>query len=34
MDPGETFYAQTWMRDSASPSHTGLSNAIQFTVCQ
>jgi hypothetical protein len=27
-------YAQYWMRDPASPSTTGLSNAVQFTVCQ
>ena len=34
MDPGESFYAQWWMRDPASPSTTGLSNAVKFTVCQ
>jgi subtilisin family serine protease len=34
IDPGETVYAQYWMRDPASPSTTGLSNAVQFTVCQ
>ncbi len=34
MDAGETFYAQWWMRDPASPSTTGLSNAVKFTVCQ
>jgi subtilisin family serine protease len=34
LDPGETVYAQWWMRDPASPSTTGLSNARRFTVCQ
>jgi hypothetical protein len=34
LDPGETVYAQWWMRDPASPSTTGLSNALRFTVCQ
>ena len=34
IDPGETVYAQWWMRDPASPSTTGLSNALRFTVCQ
>lgn len=34
MAPGQTRYAQWWMRDPASPSTTGLSNAVQFTVCQ
>lgn len=34
LDPGETVYAQWWMRDPASPSTTGLSNALKFTVCQ
>lgn len=34
LDPGETVYAQWWMRDPASPSTTGLSNAVRFTVCQ
>jgi hypothetical protein len=34
IDPGETVYAQYWMRDPASASTTGLSNAVQFTVCQ
>jgi hypothetical protein len=34
MDAGETFYAQWWMRDPASPSTTGFSNAVKFTVCQ
>jgi hypothetical protein len=33
LDPGETVYAQFWMRDPQSPSTTGLSNAVQFTVC-
>jgi hypothetical protein len=34
IDPGETIFAQFWMRDPPSPSTTGLSNAVQFTVCQ
>ncbi|MCC7011758.1 MAG: S8 family serine peptidase [Planctomycetes bacterium] len=34
IDPGDTLYAQWWMRDPASASTTGLSNAVQFTVCQ
>ncbi|MBL8803180.1 MAG: hypothetical protein JNN27_14340 [Planctomycetes bacterium] len=29
---GATVYAQYWMRDPASPSTTGLSNALSFTV--
>jgi hypothetical protein len=33
LDPGETVYAQYWYRDPQSPSTTGLSNAVQFTVC-
>jgi hypothetical protein len=33
LDPGETVYAQYWMRDPQSPSTTGLSNAVRFTVC-
>jgi hypothetical protein len=33
LDPGDTVYAQWWMRDPASPSTTGLSNGIRFTVC-
>jgi hypothetical protein len=33
INAGETVYAQWWMRDPASPSTTGLSNAVQFTVC-
>ena len=32
--PGDTVYAQWWMRDPASPSTTGLSNALRFTTCQ
>lgn len=32
--PSQTRYAQWWMRDPSSPSTTGLSNAVQFTVCQ
>jgi hypothetical protein len=31
--PGDTIYCQFWYRDPASPGTTGLSNAIQFTVC-
>ncbi len=34
LDPGETVHAQWWMRDPQSPSTTGLSNAVRFTVCQ
>ncbi len=34
LNPGQTVYAQYWHRDPQSPSTTGLSNAIQFTVCQ
>jgi hypothetical protein len=34
LDPGDTVYAQWWTRDPAVASTTGLSNAIQFTVCQ
>lgn len=34
IDPGETLFAQWWMRDPASPSTTGLSNGLRFTVCQ
>ncbi|MFM7298214.1 MAG: hypothetical protein ACKO4Q_13465, partial [Planctomycetota bacterium] len=34
LSPGDTVYAQWWMRDPASPSTTGLSNALQFTVCK
>ena len=29
---GDTLFAQWWMRDPASPSTTGLSNGLQFTV--
>jgi hypothetical protein len=32
--PGHTRYGQWWMRDPQSPSTTGLSNAVRFTVCQ
>jgi hypothetical protein len=32
--PGHTIYCQWWMRDPASASTTGLSNGLQFTVCQ
>jgi hypothetical protein len=31
--PGDTVHAQWWMRDPASPSTTGLSNALRFTIC-
>ena len=31
--PGHTLYAQWWMRDPASSFSTGLSNGLQFTVC-
>jgi hypothetical protein len=31
---GDTIYCQWWMRDPASPSTTGLSNAVRFTVCE
>ena len=34
INPGDTIYCQWWMRDPPSPSTTGLSNAIHFTVCQ
>jgi len=34
MDPGEAYFAQWWMRDPSSPSTTGLSNAVYFTVCE
>jgi len=34
LSPGDTVYAQWWMRDPASPSTTGLSNALRFTVCK
>jgi hypothetical protein len=34
VDPGDTVFAQWWMRDPGVGSTTGLSNAIQFTVCQ
>jgi hypothetical protein len=30
---GDTLYCQWWMRDPASPSTTGLSNGLKFTVC-
>ncbi len=32
--PGQLVYCQYWMRDPQSPSTTGLSNALRFTVCQ
>ena len=34
IDPGNTIYCEFWMRDPAIASTTGLSNAIQFTVCE
>jgi hypothetical protein len=34
IDPGDTVHAQWWMRDPGAASTTGLSNAIQFTVCE
>jgi hypothetical protein len=34
LDPGDTVYAQWWMRDPAIASTTGLSNAVKFTICQ
>jgi hypothetical protein len=34
LNPGDTVFAQWWMRDPASPSTTGLSNGVRFTVCQ
>ncbi|MCC7012231.1 MAG: S8 family serine peptidase [Planctomycetes bacterium] len=32
--PGNTVFCQWWMRDPASASTTGLSNALQFTICE
>jgi hypothetical protein len=34
LNPGDTVYAQWWMRDPGSTSTTGLSNAVRFTVCR
>jgi hypothetical protein len=34
VDPGEVIHAQFWMRDPQSPTTTGLSNALKFTVCE
>lgn len=31
---GDVLYAQWWMRDPASASTTGLSNGLQFTLCE
>ncbi|MCC7012823.1 MAG: S8 family serine peptidase [Planctomycetes bacterium] len=31
--PGNTLYAQWWMRDPASSFSTGLSNGLSFTIC-
>jgi subtilisin family serine protease len=33
IDPGDPVRAQWWMRDPQSPSTTGLSDALKFTVC-
>ncbi len=33
LDAGEVVYSQWWMRDPGSPSTTGLSNALSFTIC-
>lgn len=33
LSAGATLYMQCWQRDPASPSSTGLSNALQFTLC-
>jgi hypothetical protein len=33
LDVGETIYAQYWYRDPQSPSTTGLSNGLYFTIC-
>ncbi len=30
---GDTLHAQWWMRDPQSPSTTGLSNGLRFTIC-
>jgi hypothetical protein len=32
--PGASVYAQWWSRDGQSPSGSGLTNALSFTVCQ
>ncbi len=34
INPGNTLFAQFWMRDPPIASTTGLSNALQFTVCE
>jgi Tol biopolymer transport system component len=31
---GEQFHAQCWFRDPGAPTHTNLSNALSFTLCQ
>ena len=31
---GDTAFCQFWYRDPGSPSTTGLSDAVQFTLCQ
>jgi hypothetical protein len=33
LSAGTTIYAQFWMRDPASASNTGLSNALQIAIC-
>ncbi len=33
LSAGTTCYMQCWHRDPASPSPTGLTNALQFTLC-
>jgi hypothetical protein len=30
---GQSVWAQYWQRDAASPSGTGLTNALHFTIC-
>ena len=34
LTPGDTLYAQWWMRDPVATSTTGLSNGLRFTVCE
>jgi hypothetical protein len=31
---GQMIWSQYWMRDPGSPSGTGLSNGMQFVICQ
>ncbi|MBL8802367.1 MAG: VCBS repeat-containing protein [Planctomycetes bacterium] len=33
LGPGVAVYAQYWSRDPASPSTTGLTNAVSFVIC-